>query len=372
MRTVQLYILHLSSEKSWGGGEQQIAYLLENMPDQRVKQIVVCRKGSAFEHYCMENKVVHYAIKMRGSLDLSSSITVKNIYIENEIDIIHVHSSNSHSIAVLASILGANANIVLSRRNAFPVKNNFYTKWKYNHHSIKRIVCVSKAVQTEVLKVVRNQHLSKVVYDGVDVRRIKYNKASLPSVLNQSKEKKFFLVGTTSTVSQNKDPYTFIKVAQKVIQTFPKVHFIWFGDGPELENAKFYVEQLNLQDNVFFEGFIPNVWLYIHAFDVFLFTTKSEGLGSSVLDSFAANVPVIASNVGGIPEMIADHISGILCKPGDVESFASAIMEIIKNPKLKDILRMNARKQLDFFNVDSMAESMLNVYREVCEHNITQ
>src|SRR5690606_2066705 len=118
-------ILHISSEYTWRGGEQQIANLVLGLTQLGVDNTVVCREGSVFEEFCIKNKVNHFTLPFKKSFEFKSAIIIKNYCKKNKIDILHLHSSKGHTIGVLSSELGNPAKLILSRRVDFAIKNNF-------------------------------------------------------------------------------------------------------------------------------------------------------------------------------------------------------------------------------------------------------
>jgi len=131
-------VLHLSSEKTWRGGEQQIAYLVDELNELGVENFVACRKDSVFEKHCKDNLIEHITLPFKNSYELGSAIQIKNFCKYMEIDILHMHSSRGHTIGVISSLLGNKSKLILSRRVDFPVKDNWLSKWKYNYSKIKK------------------------------------------------------------------------------------------------------------------------------------------------------------------------------------------------------------------------------------------
>ena len=140
-------VLHLSSERSWRGGEQQIAYLIDELSKNGVENFVGCRKKSEFEKYCKKNQIAHISLPFSNEFDVFSAWEIRNFCKEFNVDIVHMHSGHSHAIGVWSSLLGNPAKLVLSRRVDFPIKNNFFSKFKYNYSKISKVICVSEAIK---------------------------------------------------------------------------------------------------------------------------------------------------------------------------------------------------------------------------------
>jgi glycosyltransferase involved in cell wall biosynthesis len=116
---------------------------------------------------------------------------------------------------------------------------------------------------------------------------------------------------------------------------------------------------------VHFLGFREDARNLIAGLDCFLFTSKTEGLGTTVLDAMSAGVPVVATRAGGIPEMVIHRQTGLLCEIGDVQSLSGSVLEMLQNHELRNQCVQQARDLLHSFSVDEMARKTLGLYKEV-------
>jgi len=140
-------ILHISSPLTWRGGEQQLAYLIDELRERGIDQEVLCADGSAVESFCRNNKVTCYTFN-KNILQIVSASIINEICVNDNISLIHTHDAHSHSAAVLSSMIFGNSTpIIVSRRTNFPICTNWFSKVKYNHSSVSRIVCVSEKIK---------------------------------------------------------------------------------------------------------------------------------------------------------------------------------------------------------------------------------
>ncbi|MEM7108712.1 MAG: glycosyltransferase, partial [Bacteroidota bacterium] len=286
-------ILHISSEKSWRGGERQIAYLLEESEKSDVTFSILVKKNSSFHAYINEKGYECYEKSFSGFKLLTTALFL--VRISGQYDVIHAHSGKSHTLTFLALLMGMRKPVVISRRVDFVPKKNLLTKWKYNHLGIRRIVGVSGAI-TEIMRsyLTREKHRCVTIYSGVDLNRFsQVQHKSLRSVLNLPQD--CFLIGNTSALADHKDYFTFLKVAQSLLREDEVYHFVIMGDGPMEVEIESFARDLNLLDHLTFTGFLNNIPEVIGDLNVFLMTSKTEGLGTSILDAFASKVPVVAT-----------------------------------------------------------------------------
>lgn len=352
-------VLHLSSEKTWRGGEQQIAYLIGELQKSGVKSFVALRKGSSFEGFCKKNQIPYIALKFGNEFDVSTALGVKKYANENKVDLVHIHTAKGHGLAVLASVLGMKAPLILSKRTDFPIKSNFYSSFKFNYPDIKKILCVSGKIKEIIDPKLNDPSKSVAVHSGVDLAKFKFEKKNFfHELLNLPSGIK--LVGNTSAIAPHKDYFTFVDVAELVCKEDENVRFLIIGSGPLENDVRSYVKKKNLESKVLFTGFISNLSEVLFNLDVFLITSEEEGLGTSILDAHACGVPVVATRAGGIPEIVIDGVTGTTAEVRDVESLAKAVRERLQDGKV-----FEAGEFVKSFSKEATAEKTLRIYKDV-------
>ena len=357
-------ILHLSSEKTWRGGEQQIAYLIEEHKKLGINSFIASKNGSDFSKYCTSQGWEFIEVPFSNSMDLKSALTIKRYCKEKRIDIVHMHSSASHGVGVISATLGNKAKLILSRRVDFQLKTNFLSKWKYNHPSIKKILCVSNKIKEIVQKSISNPSICETIYSGIDLSKFEKSKQKhdLKSKYNIAENN--FLIGNTSALADHKDYFTFINTAKEVLSIYSEVSFIIFGKGPLEQEIKEYVTKLGLDGSFTFTGFVNNMPELLPQLNLFLMTSKTEGLGTSLLDAMACKVPIVATEAGGIPEIVKNEKTGLTTSVGDHKELAKLVLKIIESPVIGKQLSENAFSFVKKFDRTLTAEKTLSVYNQ--------
>ncbi len=354
-------ILHLSSEKGWRGGEQQIAYLIEGLQQKGIINIIACRNGSAFEKYCVQNHRKYYGLPFKNSFDLKTINAIRKICSKEHIDLIHIHSAKSHSLAVLSHVIGNRSPMILSRRVDFPIRNSWFTRWKYNHHAICSILCVSNAIERIVRSSIKEPDKCTTVYSGIDLSKFKRPSGYLRKAYHLSENT--LLIGNTSALAAHKDYVTFVDTAAVFLQYQIAAHFFIIGDGPEKEAIQQYIKQKGLTDHITLTGFLSNIDEILPELDIFLMTSTTEGLGTSVLDAFACKIPVVATKAGGIPEMVIHQQTGLLAKVKNSPALAAHIKALVENSLYNTTLTEQAYQHLiNRFTKEKMTETTLEIY----------
>ncbi len=350
---------------SWRGGEQQIAYLIEELENLGVENIVACKKGSAFEAFCVEKGITHLGLAFRSQYDIFSALYLKQACKYFEVDLMHLHSSFSHGLGILSSVLGNPTPIVLSRRVDFPVKKNLITQYKYNHPAIKRIICVSKTIENIVRQSIKRPDRCLTVYSGIDITRFTSHVKHQLLRQEYSIPSNAILIGNVSAIAPHKDYYTFVDTAHQLISVGLDAYFFIIGDGPLRADIENYVAEKGLTGRILLTGFRNDIPKILPELDYFLITSETEGLGTTVLDAFACKVPVVATKGGGITETVIDKETGLLAEVGDAKGLAGSIQLLINDQKLKEFLITNAFRKVQGFSKKNTAKETMSVYTTI-------
>lgn len=356
-------ILHISTADSWRGGEQQLAYLLEELQD-RCHQVVICAEGSEMQAHCEAKGYPHETAKKRISIDPGFARAIKKSCSDHQIELIHTHDSHAHSLSIIAaSIFGNSVPIVVSRRVDFPIQKSWFSQFKYNHGHVKRILCVSKEIMRITAQGINDLSKLKTVYSGIDRHKFSPRSGKLRKELGIKEET--FLIGNTSALADHKDYFTWIDAAEKALRMDPKLRFLIIGKGPKEDELSSYLRLKNLGDAVRMIGFRKDIPQILADLDLFMITSKTEGLGTSIIDAFAAGVPVLATKAGGIPELVEDEKTGLLCEIEDASAFAERVIRLKSDPELRQKLKRGAAEKVKDFCKSKTADDTFAVYSDL-------
>jgi glycosyltransferase involved in cell wall biosynthesis len=171
------------------------------------------------------------------------------------------------------------------------------------------------------------------------------------------------LVGFVGRLSQVKDPVLFLEAARLVAQQIPEARFVLVGDGelrPALERQ---ATALALTDQVVFTGWQEDMLPIYADLDVMALTSLNEGTPITVIEALAAGVPVVATAVGGVPDVVTDHQTGLLAPSGDAQAVAEAIATLLRNPAYaRDLAAVGQQDVLERFDLGRLAQDMEALY----------
>jgi L-malate glycosyltransferase len=358
-------ILQISSIKNWRGGEQQVAYLIIELRALGKEVYMVVAKKSKLEQFCIDNNFQYSAINFGNGFNLFAAWRLKVITARYQIDLIHMHCSPSHTLAIFSNILGNKAKMALSRRVDFPIHDNLFSIKKYNYSQIENILCVSNKINNIIAPVIKNPEKIKTIYSGIDLNKFSTTKGDiLRKQYNIDNE--YTLIGNVASMANHKDYFTFINTAELLIHGGLKAKFIIIGDdGGEEQQIRNYVKEKQLEDSIIFAGFRTDVTKILPELDIFLFTSKEEGLGTSVLDAMASKVPVVATKAGGIPEMITHEQNGLLCGIKNHKELAEATIKVIQDEEFRQSIISNGSATVQKFSKEKTALETIQTYMDI-------
>jgi glycosyltransferase involved in cell wall biosynthesis len=343
-------LLHINLERAWRGGERQTLYLMEGLRALGHECHLVARMNEMF--VAQVNKrgfpvhIIGKPFLIRGGL-------------LSDFDIIHAHETRGIRLAVLWKHIHGKP-VVATRRIDNPPSRNILTKLIYGQ--VDSLVVVSGKVGSVMREWgVRNERI-KIIPDAIDTKR-EQREDSVEKIRERFRSKK--VVGCVAALEKRKDHLTLLRAAALVQNERNDVIFVLIGDGALKEELMSYAERMKIR-NVVFEGYQEDPYAYYPVFDVFVLTSKDEGLGSSILDAFFYRVPVVATAAGGIPELVRDQDTGLLADVGDHFKVAEYILRILADEDLRRHCKERAYAGLaGRFTIEAMAESYDEIYRRL-------
>lgn len=355
----QLTILHLDFEKTWRGGQQQLFWLADGLRKKGYKNFVVCRSDSSLQKKLAENDFIFFKVPLFFELDPVAIYRTRKIIDEAKPDIIHLHSAHAHTIGVLAARISKHKpKIISSRRVDFHIKS----KWKYKN--VDRIIAVSEGVKKILLLDGIDDKKISVVHSGVDLSLFKNIDGSyLYDELKIKRDNR--IVGIVASLAPHKDHVNFLTAAALIKEKIPEAKFLIVGEGRLKNGLIKLAKKLGIADSVIFTGFRKDVSSLLAIFDVFILSSYLEGLCTSLIDAMASGVPIVATNVGGVGELVTDGLNGILVPPGNPAAFASAVITVLGNKNIGKKFADAGKEKSKKFSKEKMVEGTEKIYLEL-------
>ena len=366
-------VLHLDTEVTWRGGENQLALLTKGLKKLGVESILVAKKGSAIEQRLEEfaaEKTIF--LPLRGELDLLSAKKIASVVDREEVSLIHCHTSHAHTLGFIAKTLSKiKPKVIVTRRVDFDVysKGAFkpLTALKYRLMA-DHYIAISKKVRDVLIAAGVPKGKVSLVYSGVAPERVRGGDGQRLRSLFKIGEGETVL-GNISYFADHKAHEDMIEAVRIVRNRGHRVRLFLAGHGEREAFLRKMVKDLNLGKVVTFLGYREDVKDLLAFFDLFLVSSREEGLSTSIIDAFFAKCPVVATDAGGIPELVEDGVTGFLASAGDPSSLAEAIIRAIKAPDFtKELAKRAFQKAEAHFTAKKMVEENFKIYQNFNNH----
>jgi len=356
-------ILHIDEQRTWRGGEQQASSLIQGLARRGHRNVIAGRPGSPFlraEHGGAP--LERLALPFASEADPYTAWQLARAVKRHDIDILHAHTSHAHMAAYLANRLSGRAKVVVSRRVGFSPRGSAFSRWKYTLPD--RFLAVSAYVGRvlEAYGVAPEQ--IRLVHSTVDTSRF-----DVPPVTRETLgvPEGVPLLFTAGALVGHKDHATMVSAMARVVAAIPEARLLIAGEGVLRPALEAQILQLGLGQCVRLLGHRDDVPGLLRAADLYVFSSWSEGLGSSVLEAMACELPVVATDAEGVVgEMVEDGVTGRLAPSRDPRALADAVAASLRNPEQARAMAQAARRMLETrFVVDRMVEGTLAAYAEL-------
>lgn len=343
----KLSVAHVSLARGYCGWERQIELLIKELSNLGVPQALVCRDDSPLPFHLDGVKGLK-VIRIKGFSDPRFS---GHFRIGNGYTVVHAHDPQGIQWALVHYILRGTRYIVTVRDEEYLV-NNFMIKAAYK--SAASVVCVSKEF-TELL----SQFLQKEVHLISDCTSRLESNEQLVSNFRKSLANRFVVGNVAPLINRQKGQSVLIDAVKILNNKIPELLVVFVGAGDDISLLRRHAKGM---PNIKFVGFKRNYVDYIKAFDVFAYPANTENSASILLDVMEQGVPIVASNVGGIPDLIEDGKNGFLIEAGDAESLADYILTLKRDRELYHSIASNGRNQAELHNSGAMAAEYYRNY----------
>ena len=366
MTNKKLTILHTEASKGWGGQEIRIFQESVRFTELGYRVLIACQEGSKIAENVRPAGLPVFIVRMEYPVaPLAVGKFLKIIKAET-VDIIHTHSSKDSWLAGIAGRISRTP-VVRSRHLTTPVKQSYLATFVYRH--LCDIIITSGTYIKDAL-VTRNKLAPEKIVSipaGVDTERfdinIKGDKISAEFGLNDS----YPVVGSVAILRHWKGHRYLLDAVPNIISVFPSAKFLIVGDGPQWNNLHRQIRDLGIEQHVIMPGFRDDIPEIIAALDIFILpSTASEATSQVIPQALAMCKPVIATNAGGLPEIIEDGVTGLLIPLKDPSAIANAIVRMAKDKGEAEQMAVRGRaKILKDYTFQKMIERTAEVYRYV-------
>lgn len=351
-----LRVLHVDAAREWRGGQNQLRLLARELADaQEVEQTVAAGSGSRLAREARAAGVAVRPLAWDAALDPRAVAALAAEV--GGADVVHAHSSHALQACVLAlALAGAPARLVAARRLDFPLRSP--AVWR----RADLVLAVSGAVRRVLLEGGLEPARVRVAHDGVDPDELHPQRpgrlraaAGVPDDVP--------LVGAVGALVRHKDHRTFARTAAAVARRREDVHFVVAGEGPERGEVERLRGVAGLEGRLHLPGHVSDAARSLCDLDVFVMSSREEGLGTAVLEAMAAGVPVAVTRAGGLADVAGDELPS--APPEDPEALAAEVLRLLEEPDARASAVRAGHRRLESFTAGRMARRTLRAYRDV-------
>lgn len=357
----KLTILHTESSKGWGGQEIRILQEALGMRDRGYRVLIATEKDSTLFKRALQKGIEVFNIYF-SKYKPYSFMRVKDL-IENErVDILNTHSSKDSWIASIAAKMSKNKpKIIRTRHLSTPISKSYMSKIIYDLIP-DAIITTSKEIKDIMIKFNRfDERKIFAVPTGIDLNLFKNE--NIESAIKEQG----FKIGTIGILRDWKGHSYFIESIPIIKKAIPNALFFLIGDGPQRDNLKKLIDELDLNQSVKMLGFRDDMPEVIYSLDVIVHPSyANEGVPQVILQALAMKKPVVASNITGIREVIFNYKTGLLVEPKNKWEIAEKVIELYNNKDLRIRLGEEGEKLVkNNFSIESMLSKLETIYHKL-------
>ena len=359
-------ILHINTEKTWRGGEQQLLNLLQGLNKRNITSHLACQPGSAMEERAKNAGIEVFPVAMHGEVDLLASYRLRRLITRFRYDILHSHTSHAHTLAFFAS-LGTKTRLLVSRRVDFSIfRHSFLHLSGFKYHFMAHYyIAISHKIKNVLMADGIPAQRIFVVHSGINPERfVSSPRDALIAEFSIRKDER--VVVNIAHLAGHKGQKYLVRAIPLVLAKIPTARFFIVGGGELMPELQSLAASLGLKQKLIFTGFRRDVGSFYQIANLFVMSSVQEGLGTAVIDALALGKPVVATHAGGIPEIIRDGENGRLVTSADPAALARGIIELLANPeRAKQMGRRGQEMVRQKFSVDAIVDKNIEVYQQI-------
>jgi len=357
-------ILYIITSLGIGGAEKLLLYYLKNLDRQKYSIYVCCFRDKPDDLITEMSECAEvHNLKIKNKFNPLIVLDILRIINEIEPDIIHTHLFQPRVFATIAHIFN-NRSVIITQKHSLvnPKKHNIFILFEMiSIWMNKKVIAISESVKKSLMK-----------YEFIPSNKIfvlpnciDYNAFNNTKKIDFLTNKQRIVIGTVGRLEKVKGIRYLLLSMKTVLTKFPNARLDIVGDGSQANELVELSKNLGISNSVKFFGKFANVIPFFNEMDIFVLPSTLEGFGIVLLEAMAAGVPVIASDVDGIKEVIFNEETGILVPPKNPEAISKAIIKLIEDPQLVKKLVENGLKRAQLFDVHEHVSKLDRLYKNL-------
>jgi glycosyltransferase involved in cell wall biosynthesis len=362
-------VLHVVEDLRIGGLEKVLASIVLNLDRRKfIPQVWCLAQGGEIADDLIRAGVKLNILRMTSYYNPLKIIKVSNYLRLSKIDIIHTHGYFASTFGRLAAILARNPVIITHIHTTyFGFKKRNILIERFLSYFTDKIVCVSRSTREFTEKIERiDKNKTCLIYNGSktengDIVKTLIDRASFALTADD------LVIISVGSLVAHKGHQSLLNAIKILSKKHKNLRLMIVGDGPLRSKLEAYAKNLQISSRIVFTGLRKDIFSLLKLSDLFVLPSiEREGLGLALIEAMASGLPLIGTNLGGIPEVIENNVNGILIPPGNSKSLAKAIERLITNQNLRDEMgKQGKRIYKEKFSDKTMIDKIESLYDEL-------
>lgn len=353
-----LKILHVDPERNWGGGETEVIALLDYLSSWGHLNHLLCHPGGLLSNRAKKMAITIFPILILNDLDLRPIPFLRRLIRREAYDVVHFHTKRAHALSLYLEHVGPEMRFVVTRRMDYPIRQKWYNRYLYNR-CVDGVIAISQKIADVLVEGGIEREKIRVIHTGIDPEP--FQKATTIKSNNPVP-----VIGTMAILEERKGHQYLLEAAALLKQKGYQLEYRFAGEGSQRKCLQNLAKDLGLKEEVTFEGFVSDIPKFLSRIDVFVLPSFNEGMGVAILEAMAAAKPVVGTSAGGIPELVADGVTGLLVPPRNAQALASAISRLLSDKDLLTTMGVRGCQRVQtHFTMEQTAKKIDHYYHEL-------
>ena len=368
-----LRILQVCSSLAWGGTEMHLPIVASRLKERGHKVLAVCHPDGQICRETGKQGIRTDTLKLGGYVNPLETARLIRLIRREQPDILHLHLSRDLWQVIPAARWSGHGRVILTKHvGSYINKHDPLHKWLY--HRVDRVITVSDILRKNVIETCPIPPDRVItIHHALDLKKYNpdaYDPAPVREELGLSQDD--LVVGSVGRISPGKGYEEFLNTAHRIVQKagcgqvkFMIVGSASFGEEAYFESIVALSKSLGLKRNVIFTGYRQDIPALLRSMDVFIFPSRAEGLGATLIEAMAMGVACVSTNSDGTQDIIEDQVTGFTVDPQDDHAMADATLRLLQDRNARTrIAEMARTKVMDKFDLEVMTDKIERVYDE--------
>jgi glycosyltransferase involved in cell wall biosynthesis len=358
-------ILHTESSLGWGGQEKRILRELLGLSRESFRPLLACQPESRIGQNAEALGLQVDYLKMRANIDPLAVFQFLRMFHHHKVDIVHTHSSaDSWMAATAAKISPRRPSVVRTRHLSVSFNNRLIYSFMADRvvtvgSSTRRYMIQKKGIpEGKVLTIPTGVDLTR--FNPRESREDLRGELGIPAGVP--------VYGTVAVFRRLKGHRYLLEAVPEITSCVPGAKLLLVGEGPQENHIQEMIEEKRIKESVIMPGFREDITRVLNTLDVFVFPSLQEALGTAILEAMAMEKPVVASRVGGIPEVVQEGRTGYLIDPEDSRAIARRVIQLLKDGETRRRMGAEGRRLVEArYDNRLMVQQLEKLYHELMD-----